>query len=369
MKKTVRILAAVFAVLMLLSSCSETVKDETPAVMTLGDKKITAAMYGFWASCYKGDYLASYDDVANNDETWNREISEGLTVGDYLDNVTLEKIKYNLVSMMLFDKYGLELSSEEKSNIKDYVSDIMLDKVGEDEEMFNAYLETFGVHKDMLENIFIEEAKVTKVYEYLYSKGGKNALTDADYEEFYQKNYVHFQMIYINNAYQYAVDENGLHYTDDEGYYVTEPLDADVKAEKDAAVADAEKALAEGKDFEEVYEEYSEMKSYPNGYYYSPNGDYGDEIFYDLTRLTKDLKVGEVAKLEADTGTCIILRLENDEGAWKEKTNSDFFGSFKDDAGDEAYRRFMEENYDGMWIDENAIKAYSVRNVIPAYFY
>lgn len=356
------LLAAVM--MLLLVSCDN---DDTPAVMELDGVEVTAAMYHYWASRAKGEYIYSYEDVQNTDECWAAELKDGMTVGEYFDSVTLSTVKENLAAMKLFEEYGLKITSSEKKGINGYVGDIVKEYADGDEKMMNTVLSEYGINTSILKKIYLEDTKSTKVFDYLYGENGKTPVTEAEYEKAYQDGFVHFQMIYINNAYQYVTDADGNMVTDDSGVYKTEELDGAVKAEKDKLVAEVEKKLDAGEDFYALYGEYSEMTDYENGYYYSVNEMYGDEVFYKLTAAAIKLDTGETKKVETDSGTCFIIKLDNDEGAWNKTENADFFGEFKDSVKETAFRDLLKTYFDKITVDEEAIKEFSVTKITPAY--
>lgn len=365
MKRIISFVMAAVMLCLIMTSCA----DSSPAALTLGEHKITEAQYGYWASSYKGNYMNSYEDVKNTAEYWSSEISEGVTAAEYLDGVTLDSVKSTLVNSMLFDKYRLSFTKDEEASIDAYISDLILERAEGSKNMMNALLGEFGINTKILKKIYLEEEKIAKVYNHLFGEGGEKALKDEDFEKFYKDNFVHVQMIYIENISTYKTDEDGKRITDENGYYVVEKLKGEAKDKKDAALKAAQDKLAAGEDFNKVYEEYSELKDYKNGHYYSATENYGDVFYYFLVAKVTELKVGEVATLESEMGTCIVKKLELDDGAWSNKENEAFFSSFTDTASELAYREFIESYYDDIVVDEAIIKKYSVKDVTPAYYF
>lgn len=368
-KKIISLTLAAVMLLMSLASCA----DRSPAALTLGEHKVTEAKYSYWASQAKGNYMYSYEDVQNTDEYWQSEIQEGVTVAEYLDDLTLSSVKTTLVACKLFDENGLSFTSEEKKSVSDLIDDLIIERAEGSKNMMNTMLGEYGINTNILEDIYLDEAKISKVNDHLYGEGGEYALTDEDYESFYMENYVHFQMIYINNAYEYVTDEEGNRTTDESGYYMTEDMDPETKAEKDAAIASVQERLAQGEDFNALYEEYSELKAYDNGYYYSAADSYSDMLYYRLVAECESLEIGGYATVESDTGTCIIQKLDLDAGAWADSANKDFFGEgaadFKTLVQETAFRTLLESYFDDITVDEDIVKKYSVATVTPAYFF
>lgn len=367
-KRRQKYLAALLGLLLLLSACLQGCSEDTSApVLTLGNVSISENVFHYWASTYKGDFLYRYEDVENTEEFWNGELIDGMSAAEYFDAVILENVQYTLVCMQLFDEYGLVISASEKESIQDLISDYLTEYAEGNRNLFNQALGEYGVNMDLLEQIYIDDAKTTKVYDYLYGEGGQTPIDDSQLEEYYQENYVHFQMIFVNNKYQYQTDSNGNYITDSDGYYETEELDADVKAQKDEIIETVLTGLASGEDFNDLYETYSELKAYTNGYYFSKSTTYNDQIYYDLIQEALDMEVGETATVEGDYGTCIIQKLELDAGAWQNEENGDFFDGFEDTVGDTVFRNFLRERFDDIEVDTDAIAAYSIGTVTPNY--
>lgn len=374
MKRTMKIKAGLkFTVAVLLCaglvfgtvSCGN--GDTTPAVMELDGAEVTAAMYHYWASSAKGSYIYSYEDVTNTEDCWQQELSEGLTVGEYFDSVTLETVKSNLVAMKLFEDYNLKITSAEKKSVDDYISDLVKEYADGSEKMLDTVLSEYGINIKLLKTLYLEETKTTKVFDYLYGDGGRKALSDSDYEKYYNESYVHFQLIYINDKYQYVTDEKGNNVTDEDGYYKTEELDGEKKTEKEKKIASVESALAAGEDFYDLYEKYSELTEYENGYYYPVNEAFTDEVFYQLTAAAQKAEKDEVVKVDTDSGTCFMLKLENDSGAWKKDQNSDFFDGFTETVKENAFRETLRGYFDDITVDTDAIAEFSVTKVTPSY--
>lgn len=365
-----KITSFVLALVMLFSSFAlfSCGSDKTPAVLTLGEHKVTEAMYSYWASSYKGTVLYSYEDVVNSKEYWNTEIEKGKTVAEYFDEITLEAIKTNLVTSRLFDEHGLSFTESETKAVDDYIKDLISERADGSKNIMNTILGEYGVNTKILKNIYLEEEKGAKVFNALYGKNGKMELSESDYEKFYLENFVRVQMIYIENINTYKTDEKGNRITDESGYYVIEELKGEAKKEKDKAVKAVKDGLKKGEDFQALYEKYSELKDYKNGHYYSAASSYGDVFYYKLVSEVMGLKTGETKVLESEMGTCIVKKLPLDEGAWKKKDNEAFFGDFETTVQETEYKKLVEKYFDDIVVDEELVKKYSIAAVTPVYF-
>lgn len=368
MKMKYKGIAGLLGLILFLSVCLQGCgNDSSASVLTLGDVSISENAYHYWASTYKGDFLYRYEDVKNTDEFWESELIDGMRAAEYFDAVILENIKYTLVCMQLFEEYGLVISASEKESIQDLIVDYLKEYAQGNRNLFNQALGEYGVNMKLLEKIYIDDAKTSKVYEYLYGDEGKSPLDTEQLEEYYQENYVRFQMIFINNKYQNKTDSNGKYITDENGLILTEELDETTKAQRDEAIQEVQNRLANGESFADLYEMYSELKDYKNGYYFSKATTYNDKIYYDLIQKARTMEPEETATVEGDYGTCIIQKLELNEGAWEDKDNEDFFDNFKDTVGDTVFREFLRGYFDDIEVDTEAIAAYSIATVTPNY--
>lgn len=368
MKQRHKSAAALLSLLLLLTCCLQGCgKDSSPPVLTLGNVSISENVYHYWASTYKGDFLYRYEDVENTEDFWNGELIDGMSAAEYFDEIILENVQYTLVCMQLFEEYGLMISASEKENIQERVSDYLKEYAQGNRNLLNQALGEYGVNMELLEKIYIDDAKATKVYEYLYGENGQTPIDDAQMEGYYQENFVHLQMIFINNKYRYQTDSNGKYITDEKGQAVTEELDADTKAQKDEAIRKVQEGIENGVSFGELYETYSELKAYENGYYFSKGTTYNDQIYYDIIQKAMDMELQETALVEGEYGTCIIQKLELDQSAWENKENSDFFDGFQDTVGNTVFREFLREHFDEIEVDKDAIAPYSIGTVTPNY--
>lgn len=368
MKKKIISLMLVLACVLPLASCKA--EDNSPAALSYGSHTMSEAVYSYLASSSKGNYIRTYSDLDNSKDGYGKKLNDDsdMTVGEYLDSLTLNNAKMTLAAAKLFDDYGLSISGEEKKSIKAYVDDLVKEYADGDKKMFNGLLSAYGINTDFLTDIYVEEAKSTAVYNYLYGAEGKGKLSIAQLNEFLDENYVHFQMIYVNNAYENVTDESGNYVFDDDGYVKTEPLPKDKKEKKDAVIAKCEKLLSEGTDFQEVYEKYSEITDYEYGWYLSPAGDYDDPMFVQIAIEAKGLDFGEYKKMDTETGCCIIYRVENETKAWEDPSYEDFFTDFKESANSAAYTEKLTSMFDEIEVKEEIITKYSVADILPCYY-
>ena len=361
--KILKILAAALLCASLLASCTGDSSNVVISAEGTQSADISANMYNYWASTSKANFMYSYTDIEDTDEFWQSEYEEGKTYAQYLDSLVLEDIKTTAVCLSLYNEMRLSLTESQKKAIDNTIDGYLTEYAGGNKNTLNSALSAYGANMTILRQVKEAEAKRTLVYDYLYSEGGEKALTSRDYEKYYQDNYYHFQIIYINNKYEYVLDADGNYTTNADGTYVTRALSGDAlekKAQSIKAVADG---IAAGEDFDSLFNTYSEQKTYANGYYFTASDSYSNAIFYKLIGDISEIEVGETVTSEYDSGTYIMKRLPLDEGAWNQSVNKDFFNTFKTLASNAAFRVFTAEQFERLSVDTELISKYSVAKV------
>ncbi len=356
MKKLIMRAAALAVVLasLLLASCSGR---GTP-VMTLGDESVTDHMYEYWMCSYKAVLLSQYSDAKDSAEFWDMKLTEDTTAESFFYDLTYNYIESNLVAMHLFDEYGLEIEDEDREKAEQIISDLKEAYAGGNTNDFNRLLANYGVNADLLYDIYLEELKSTYVYNHVF-ESGILTVGDAEKEQFLEDNYARIRQIYVNNKY----DREKSSY-DDSGNFVMAPISDDVKAEKDAKIAEIQSKLSAGADFDEVYEAYSEDKEFPDGYYLCITT---ENLPREMINKALALDVGETATFETDYGTHIIKRLEMNEGAYSDEANAPFFTDFKEKVYEAVFNDLITSYYGRIEVDEEAIKQYTIRDSLPNY--
>ncbi len=347
-----------------LAACSA---DTSPAVMTLDNYKITANMYNYWASTSKANFLSADSTASDTADFWGSKYTEELTFEAYCDSLIQNDIKKTLVCLKLFDSEGLELSEATVNAIDEGINLYLTEYADGNKNTLNAELANYGANVDILRNIYIAEAKREMLYSYLYGDGGKLALTDAEKEEYFMARYQHMQIIYINDKFEQVTDEDGNYVMNSDGSYATRALSEDEVKAKKASIEAVKSGIANGEDFTELYETYSEMKRYENGYYYSVDASYTSTLFNKLAAEVSGINVGETTVFEDEGGTYIILRMENGAGDWKSDEYSDFFPDFESIASLSAFAEYIEPYMAQITVDTEKLSAYSIADVKANY--
>lgn len=329
-----------------------------------GDIIVTSRMYEYWAAHYKAVFMRSYAGISDTDEFWDSEATDGMTAEEYLSVVLLENVKKNVAGAWLFDYMGLKFTSDMKKEVKEGIDDLCKNLADGKKRTFNEYLSQFGINDDILYDIYVMDAKVSYCYNYLFGESGIAEISDNDRKKFLDDNYSHIQHLYINNKYKYVLDENGNYTYDENGKVVTKDLTSDEIAEKEKAIATVEEGLNSGASFEELWEEYSEDKSYEKGYYISSD----TKFITDVVTAAFKIKVGEWTKVETQYGVHFIKRYAMDEAPWNDKAYTDFFLDFEDKLKEYLFTKMLGDVTDKITVYTDVTSKIKLRDVKPSYY-
>lgn len=349
-----RIISAAAATL--LAACA-LVSCSPESVMTYGSHSINENEFSYYLATYKGKYAQTYADFKNTPEYFSSVVTDdGQTVEDVLYSAVVHNVEMTLVCEQMFDDYGLSLSRSVEDTINSYIGDFVDEYAYGSRNKFNAALGAYGVNINMLKKIYLRDEKVSALYDALYGTNGIIGITDEDRQNYLDENYVRVRHIYVNNKYMYATDEDGVQEYTDDGLRKKRELTAEELAAKQALIDAIDESLAEGADFDEVYDAFSEDKYYKNGYYISENMDF----ISDVTDSAMSLEVGEYKKIETDYGTHYIMRLEMDEKPWENEDNSDFFDGYDTTVGQALFADMAEEKISEVVLNEDVLGEYTM---------
>ena len=349
-----RIISAAAATL--LAACA-LVSCSPESVMTYGSHSINENEFSYYLATYKGKYAQTYADFKNTPEYFSSVVTDDVqTVEDVLYSAVVHNVEMTLVCEQMFDDYGLSLSRSVEDTINSYIGDFVDEYADGSRNKFNAALGAYGVNINMLKKIYLRDEKVSALYDALYGTNGIIGITDEDRQNYLDENYVRVRHIYVNNKYMYATDEDGVQEYTDDGLRKKRELTAEELAAKQALIDAIDESLAEGADFDEVYDAFSEDKYYKNGYYISENMDFIE----DVTDSAMSLEVGEYKKIETDYGTHYIMRLEMDEKPWENEDNSDFFDGYDTTVGQALFADMAEEKISEVVLNEEVLGEYTM---------
>ncbi len=352
-----RLIALALCILVLIPSfisCESA--DERPTVMTCGNYSIDENDFTYYLATYKGKFARMYSDFDDSEDFYSSPVDEdGATMEDYLFDTTVDSVKMTLAGCALFDEYELELADSIYDAVDDYIDALLEDYMGGDEEAFDEALAGYGIDKKALREIYLRDERVAALLDYLLDSG-EIAVTDAERTQYLTKNYVRVRHIYVNTKYKYSTDEDGYLIYTSEGYAQTETLSPEDLEKKNALVSAIDESIAEGGDFDEIYEGLSEDKLYANGYYFKLTTDFIPEV----VDAAFSLDVGEWVKVESDYGVHYVMRLEMDDRPWANDANSDFFGGFEDALTTSRFTEIIREKTSDVTVNEEALGKFSI---------
>lgn len=356
-----RIISAAAATI--LAACA-LVSCSSESVMTYGSHSINENEFQYYLATYKGKYARTYADFKDTPEYFSSVVTDdGQTVEDVLYSAVVHNVEMTLVCEQMFDDYGLSLSRSVEDTINSYIDDFVDEYADGSRNKFNAALGTYGVNINMLKKIYLRDEKVSALYDALYGTNGIIGITVEDRQNYLDENYVRVRHIYVNNKYMYATDEDGVQEYTDDGLRKKRELTAEELAAKQALIDAIDESLAEGADFDEVYDAFSEDKYYKNGYYISENMDF----IADVTDSAMNLEVGEYKKIETDYGMHYIMRLEMDEKPWENEDNSDFFDGYDTTVGQALFADMAEKKISEVVLNEEVLGEYTMADSVINY--
>ncbi len=363
-----RIAAVFLAVIMIfgITSCTK----EAESVITFRDTVIDEREYSFLMSYYKGMYLYSYYGLtADNSAIWTTELTEGVTVNDYLTAMTLSSIMSTAIYVDLFDEYELSLTDEETDSVDDAI-DSLIEKVGSEAKL-NSALSEFGANVDTLREVRLNNLKIEKVQEYLYGENGINAATPAELDTYYKMNYCRTKFIFISKTLDYERDENGEYIKNEDGNLKTCELTEEEIAAKKELFGSIEERVNAGEDFEALLDEYTMdtgMMHFEDGYYLTSTSTFVES---DVISTVAGLEIGEVTKLETAAGWYLIKRYELIDGAYEkeEYASAMFGGDLAETVISEKMQKQLSEYSEEVVVDEELMSEYTLASCAPNFYY
>ena len=368
MKKIIRIAACLLAAVMMtlsLASCG----GMGNTVMELGGTVITENMIEFWLSRYKaqfvyyyGDTICQQYDLDNIEQFWpiKDENGSGKSYDEIMSEFIYENAETYLCALYLFDQYGLSLPKETVDEIDAYIDELCEANASGSKSEFNAILETYGINRKQLRELYLIDEKVEYLQEYLFGANGTLGVTKVDKEKYYQENYVRMRQIcfFINERPE--TDSEGNVVFDTKGNVKYIDMTADETQAARGRADDALKKIRAGTAFPSVHNEFDENKqddSYSSIYISRDSAMGSDPALEKIYTELQDMKVGEIRLIETENNLHIVEKLELVEGAYDDSANIDFF-SFYDPETDAlmTFEGYLREPLFLQYINESLEK-------------
>ncbi len=321
-----KIIAALLIMITLLGVCS---CGGNSYAMKYGKAVISENEYMYLLSRYKAIFLTSYLGGQDTDEVWSMPVAEnGTTIENFLMSVANQNIKNNAICLQKFNDLGLKLTKEQINAVDEYIKTLTSNAGGKD--VLNSALSEFGVNVNDLKEIYLKDEKIKAVKTALFEEGAELELSDVERDAYYKTSYVRLKHIYINNAKDFARDEEGdLIIDGDTGSYKTRELSEAEKAEKTALAESIYADIISGGNFDTLMLEHTAdpaMVNFPDGYYVTVSSTL---LPTELIEKGFSMADGEVEYIESEIGIHIIKREPLEDKAYADTAKLVFFTDFE----------------------------------------
>lgn len=361
----IKVAAFILALVMILGTlagCGE----KAQSVMTFRENVIDENEYCYMMSNYKAIYLYNlFGMTQDNPSFWTNEISDGITVSDYLSALANSTILSTVLYLGLFDEYGLSLSTEELAAV-DAQMDSFIKSAG-GKSALNSNLAAYGANVDTMKNVMIDSLKINKLKAYLYGENGIDLATADEIDAYYKEKYMCTKLIFISATKDYEYDENGeMIFDESTNSYKTRDITEEEKAAKKVLFDEACARVDNGEDFDELMEEYTmniDMLNYEDGYYVTESSTFLEQAV--MTTLS-ELEIGESTSLETASGWYIVKRCElRDKAYADEKYTAVMFSDLIDNIHTAKMQKKIEPYVDEVVMDKDLMSTYPISACTP----
>lgn len=232
MAKLKKIAAACTAAIMCVAMTGCT---DTSYVMSVDDYKVNAGVY-IYNMLSEMSYQMTMMYYTNGvTENYFEQQIDGQDFAEYMSDYALKSTKEYLAVVKEFDKLGLELTDDEKSEISDSLNSTW--------ESYGDFYESEGIAKASVKLAMQEAQMRTDIFNYYYDEGGVEEVTNSDIEKYLNENYIRYKQISIAKSTE--EDEN-----------TSAAADSESEALRDEYLAKAEGLSFD--EFDSVIDEYND---------------------------------------------------------------------------------------------------------------
>ncbi len=334
-------------------------------VFEYGKSYIGDDVYRYWLSYYKTYYTQHFTDVSDTQESWQSEVSEGVTREQYVIDTVNDRMKMYAVALQMFDEYSLSLTSDEKDAINKSI-DSLIDSFGSKSVLENYLTRTANVSVSTLKEVYTIEKKISKLNTHLFGDQGIGKLSDNQLDSFYKSNYSRIKYLYFDKQNKYVLDGEGNLIQNSSGTYETQPLTEEEKEELKNRVDEALLAAQSGEDFNALIEKYNTpdmrySEKYPNGFYISSTSYTSSEVY---TLVSNGIKMdeGKIELFEDDSAYYIIAKYELEDKMYSKDADGQF-ASFENEAKEFYFSSMLSERTDDVKLNEDFLSKVKISDV------
>lgn len=324
---------------------------------------MTDGMFGYFLSEQKSAFLITlmYNDpelTGDSAEIWQRKAPDGKTYEEKIfaevTRSAKELVAANTVLYMMPDpndpKKGYALPQDYVEYVKSLVLQNAVEKHGSVMN-FEAYLANFGATVEDYTALYLMTANVDLLKEALFNNQNSSIVfSDAEFQDYYAKNYYCAQHIYVNTATDTKIDGT------------LAPLSAAESAKRQQIADEIYEFIKSGGTIEQakniytqsyvqVYENYSEMDKNSS----TANAP-------ELGEALIKLEVGETGVAKSSYGTHIIRRVETNPENFSKNTNT--LSSIYSALSNERYLQILDEQTQRVVANDSVLSTFSMAEAI-----
>lgn len=295
MKKAMRLIALLGALILILSLSAGCAEKEEPYAIKVGDVLITEAQYARTIQILRSQYLAN---LGQDESTalWETEINDkGMTLSEGVVQAARNQLVWIELYKKEFDRLGLTLSDEEVKAINSQLEATVNDAGGLTE--FYKLLEQQGYTYDEYKEELFSYEKKTKVLGYYFGPQGKQKpTTDQDIKDWYNVNNARIKVL----CFLTQDPSTGM----DKGSSQIQKAKQQAQEALESATRPSQNDL-----FDEVVSIYYDDQGYDtqaSEFVVNENNGYDPT----LTQAALEMKVGEVRLVEIETGYTLVKRYD-----------------------------------------------------------
>lgn len=368
------------AMILSAASCGS----ETKTALTIDGEEISAGIYIYYQMSALGEAesLLSEEqpdlDMTAEDFDITAYSVEGVSVDEWVKNDAIEHCRKYVAINKKFDELGLSLTSDENSEINEYVNGLWTEEnvyaqyiYGVD--IIGEYYEQYGIGQQSFKNIYALSYKQDKLFEALYGEGGSlevsaDELKTAVVDEYALVKYIEIEGGYDAEEYCAMLDE-GKSFSEMKQAYDTAVELAEIEA--DMAEAEANGEEYDGIMPEELVvtaSEESDLESVVEKNFADPSETFVEAVF--AMNNGENKVITESNETTDDDGNSVVTFTYYVASKLDITENEEVFASYCDtalhDLKDDEFDESIKADSDALSVTENsaAMSRYTVKNLL-----